>query len=114
MTLDPRTQTEIPLNVRYERVARILELDKPDHKVSAKLRRHRMELIGPQVITSAPSVWWQVSIVLNAGFNPLDWGLMKVRERAKIRAAYAVKSMVDLLSRNDEINQRKLEKLSNS
>lgn len=105
--------TLIPLLDDYERVLKTIGIGKDENgnplPQDDKRKKYQRELMGTQIIETAPYSYWDTQDMLKAGVQPDVWMTMSVRRRAQIKASLRLQSMVDLIQRHRDLMAQKAE-----
>lgn len=104
----------VPLIDDYERVMVSIGLGKDEDgnplPQDDKRKKYQRELMGTQVIESAPYSYWDAQDMLASEIQPDVWMALTIRQRAKIKAALRIKNMAELLGRHRDLMAEKARK----
>lgn len=98
----------------YELVLRTIGIGKDEEgnplPQDEKRKKYQRELMGTQIIETAPFAYWDTQDMINSGVDPSTWLTLSVRQRAKIKASLRLKNMAELIQRHRDMMAQKTEK----
>lgn len=88
----------------YERVMKLLNKD------DERIKEYRKRVVGDTAHISAPSEYHILGIIKELGITIVDWDSYPITHRAKLLAHHYIKSMVEVIDRHYEEQERERER----
>jgi len=97
---------KLSILVRYARIMKLIE----DKKDTTAMRKHREELFGGLTPIYGSPRYTDLSVIHAIGIPPTIWREMNLDEQAQQIARHYLESMIDTITRHDNIVRRNEEK----